>query len=101
MPCHKIMTQFGCRTHFEILLEAPHPDADIFSSNLDELENWSWPMRWLPLMLPKMLGHAQTVVQSQTVVLCVLRYLDESEKWGGEGGASLQSPHDAATVKHA
>ena len=34
----KIMTKFGCHTHFKILLEVPNPN--IFSSNLDELERF-------------------------------------------------------------
>ena len=32
------MTQFGCHTHFKILIEVPHPNTNIFSSNLEELE---------------------------------------------------------------
>ena len=34
----KIMKQFSCHTHFKILLEVPHPNSNIFSSSLDDLE---------------------------------------------------------------
>ena len=39
MPLTIIMTYFDCHTHFKILLESPHPKTNIFSFNLDELEN--------------------------------------------------------------
>ena len=32
------MEQFGCHTHFKILLEDSHPNHCIFSSNLDEID---------------------------------------------------------------
>ena len=35
----KIMMQYGCHIHFEILLAVSHPNPNTFSSNLDQLEN--------------------------------------------------------------
>ena len=43
VPRPEITAQSGCHTHFKILLDVlnPLPPTKIFSSNLDELENWS------------------------------------------------------------
>ena len=38
----QIMTQFGYHAHFKIMQDVPHPNPIVFSSKLDELENWSW-----------------------------------------------------------
>ena len=42
MPNPKIMMQFGCQAHLKISLEVPHLNPNIFSSNLDEVDNISW-----------------------------------------------------------
>ena len=38
----KLTARFGCDAHFKVLLEIPHPNPNIFSSNLGKLENLSW-----------------------------------------------------------
>ena len=38
--CHTLnCNTIGCHANFKILLEIPHQDPDIFSSNLDKFEN--------------------------------------------------------------
>ena len=42
VPRPKFMTQFGYNAHLEVFLYVPHPYPNIFTSNLEELENRSW-----------------------------------------------------------
>jgi len=42
VPCPWIMKQFGCHTHCKIFLEVPYLNSNISSSNLNNIENWSW-----------------------------------------------------------
>ena len=42
MPLPNITVQFGCHAHLKVLLEVPHPNPNIFSLNLNELDNGSW-----------------------------------------------------------
>ena len=42
MPRPKTAVRFSCHAHSKILREVPHPNAIIFSSNLEKSENYSW-----------------------------------------------------------